>query len=177
MNATSQEHRTGALEEYARLKLELAAIVRAILHVAERRKHDQAIRETRRLLARLAEDRFNLAVLGQFDLLDQVLYNLAENARKHASADRVELVAERQGDRIVALAVRDHGRGIEPREQERMFDRFYRAGPDQVEGFGLGLAIVREAVRALGGTIEIESLPGRGTTAWVRLAAAEVKVA
>ena len=64
MNATSQEHRTGALEEYARLKLELAAIVRAILHVAERHKHDQAIRETRRLLARLAEDRFNLAVLG-----------------------------------------------------------------------------------------------------------------
>ena len=66
MNATSQEPRTGALEEYARLKLELAAIARAILHVAERRKHDQAIRDTRRLLARLAEDRFNLAVLGQF---------------------------------------------------------------------------------------------------------------
>ena len=115
-----------------------------------------------------------LSVLGQADLLEQVLHNLAENAFKHAESDRIEIVAAPQGGRVVSVAVRDHGRGIPPRAQERLFDRFYRGRGDEGDGFGLGLAIVREAVRALGGTIEIESRPGSGTTAWLRLAAAEL---
>jgi len=82
MSATSQEHHIGALEEYAHLKLELASIVRALLHVAERRKHDRAIGEIRRLLARLAEDRFNLAVVGQFSRGKSSLMNAILGAPK-----------------------------------------------------------------------------------------------
>jgi small GTP-binding protein len=66
MNAIAQDHRVGILEEYAKRKLELAAILRTLLHTAERRKDEMSVGECRRLLARLAEDRFNLAILGQF---------------------------------------------------------------------------------------------------------------
>jgi small GTP-binding protein len=82
MKAISENPRAGALEEYARLKLELASILRAILHIVERRTHELAIQECRRLLARLAEDRFNLAVLGQFSRGKSSLMNALLGAAK-----------------------------------------------------------------------------------------------
>jgi signal transduction histidine kinase len=72
--------------------------------------------------------------------------------------------------------VTDTGSGISPESQERVFDRFYTGDLDRM-GFGLGLAIVRDAVRALGGTVEIDSEPGRGTTVWVTLAEARARAA
>jgi len=117
-----------------------------------------------------------IAVLGQADLLEQVVYNLAENALKHGS-ETVRLLAEADGAGTVAVSVADEGPGIDEAEQERLFDRFYRSDPVGRSGFGLGLAIVREAVRALGGTIELDSQPGRGTVARVRLSATGVPAA
>jgi two-component system OmpR family sensor kinase len=63
---------------------------------------------------------------------------------------------------------------VTPADQERIFDRFYRGDGDgrDAGGFGLGLAIVRESVRALGGRIELESAPGAGTVVRVVLPAA-----
>ena len=72
--------------------------------------------------------------------------------------------------RVAAIEVRDDGAGIPAADRDRLFDRFYRGDG---EGFGLGLAIVREVVRALGGTIEIDSPPEGGTVATVTLALAE----
>ena len=72
-------------------------------------------------------------------------------------------------DGSVVLEVRDTGSGFPPDERERIFDRFYSSDGDQREGFGLGLAIVREAVRALGGVIDVDSTP-RGTVVRVTLA-------
>ena len=66
MNTVKQVHHVGILEEYAKRKLELAAILRTLLHAAERRKDEMSVGECRRLLARLAEDRCNLAIVGQF---------------------------------------------------------------------------------------------------------------
>jgi signal transduction histidine kinase len=113
-----------------------------------------------------------LTALAHRDVAAQVLANLAVNAVKHTDHGHVLLAARRLGDGSVSLEVSDTGCGIGPAEHERVFDRFYRGDGDARDGFGLGLAIVREAVRALGGTVEIESRPAEGTTVRVRLAAA-----
>ena len=112
-----------------------------------------------------------LAALANRDLAEQALFNLAANAVRHTDAGAIVLAARRADARQVDIEVRDTGRGIEPDEQERVFDRFYSGSEG---GFGLGLPIVREAVAALGGTVELQSVPGRGTTARVRLPAAEL---
>lgn len=113
-----------------------------------------------------------LAALADRDLTAQILVNLATNAAQHTSEGRIELVARRINDSTLSLEVRDTGSGIPPEARERIFERFYRGGMRDGRGFGLGLAIVRQAVRMLGGTVEIESSPGEGTVARVTLVAA-----
>jgi signal transduction histidine kinase len=112
-----------------------------------------------------------LAVLGHPELLEQIVFNLAENALRHGGARRIELEAHAVDGRLAAVEVRDDGAGLPAAGRDRLFDRFYRDG--EGEGFGLGLAIVREVVRALGGTIEIDSPAEGGTVARIVLALAE----
>lgn len=114
-----------------------------------------------------------LAALAQRDLAEQVLANLAANAVKHTTQGRIALCAKPTGDGFLSLEVSDTGSGISPDATEQIFDRFYSGSRGSREGFGLGLAIVRESVRALGGVIQIDSQPGIGTTARVTLADAE----
>jgi signal transduction histidine kinase/HAMP domain-containing protein len=113
-----------------------------------------------------------LAALAQRSLLEQVVANLAANAAKHTERGTIALTARQLGDESVQIQVSDTGSGILPADQERIFDRFYQTRNGRQEGFGLGLAIVREAVQALGGVVEIDSAPGRGTAVRVTLAAA-----
>jgi signal transduction histidine kinase/HAMP domain-containing protein len=116
------------------------------------------------------------AVLAEPDLVAQVVANLARNAVKHTEHGKIVLAAGPSVDGSVVIEVRDTGTGIPAAEQERIFDRFY-TGDETRAGFGLGLPIVREAVRALGGVVEIESEPGRGTTVRVTLAGAKAEAA
>ena len=69
------------------------------------------------------------------------------------------------------IAVRDEGPGIHKDDQERIFERFYRAetGDDKIDGLGLGLYIVREIVTQQGGRLWIESEPGNGSTFYFSL--------
>jgi signal transduction histidine kinase/HAMP domain-containing protein len=112
--------------------------------------------------------------LAHPELLEHVLLNLVENALVHANAGRVELVAKSDVDGTVAIEVRDDGVGIAG-DRERLFDRFYRG--EEGGGFGLGLAIVRDAVRAIDGTVAVRSQPGGGTTFRITLATARAVVA
>jgi two-component system sensor histidine kinase SenX3 len=66
----------------------------------------------------------------------------------------------------VCLAVADQGCGIEPAEQQRIFERFYRSKQhrNDATGSGVGLALVKEIVTQHGGRIEVESKPGQGST-------------
>jgi signal transduction histidine kinase/HAMP domain-containing protein len=114
-----------------------------------------------------------LAVEANRDLLEQTLRNLAENAAKHTVRGYIVLRAAGTGD-SVAIEVEDSGPGIAPEVQRHVFDRFYR-GERDADGFGLGLAIVRESVRTLGGRIELDSSPGEGTVFRIVLAAAPVR--
>jgi signal transduction histidine kinase/HAMP domain-containing protein len=114
-----------------------------------------------------------LAVDANRDLLEQALRNLGENAAKHTARGSVTLRAYRDGH-TVTVEVEDSGPGIRPEVQRHVFDRFYR-GERDADGFGLGLAIVRESVRTLGGRIELDSSPGHGTVFRILLAPARVR--
>jgi signal transduction histidine kinase len=114
-----------------------------------------------------------LAVEANRDLLEQALRNLGENAAKHTARGSVVLRAYGDGT-AVTVEVEDSGPGMSPEVQRHVFDRFYR-GERDAHGFGLGLAIVRESVRTLGGRIELDSSPGHGTVFRILLAPARVR--
>jgi len=102
-------------------------------------------------------------VLADPVLLEQVLTNLLDNARRYAEGSPIALVARERGD-TVELRVIDHGPGIPLPERERVFDQFYRlkAGGRRPEGTGMGLAICRGIVAALEGSLRVETTPGGG---------------
>ncbi|HZZ85047.1 MAG TPA: GAF domain-containing sensor histidine kinase [Anaeromyxobacteraceae bacterium] len=101
--------------------------------------------------------------------LDQVVTNLLSNALKYGGGKPVEVRIRAEGARA-RLSVRDHGIGIDPVDQQRIFGRFERAvAGHHYGGLGLGLWIVRQIVEALGGDICVESAPGGGSTFTVLL--------
>ncbi|MCX7623920.1 MAG: HAMP domain-containing histidine kinase [Thermomicrobium sp.] len=114
----------------------------------------------------------SLTAAGDPDLLEQAVENLVQNALVHGR-DRMEvsIAASTLADdpARVQLTVRDTGPGIPPHVLPHIFDRFYRGSDERKNGFGLGLTIVREIVQLHGGTIAIDSAPGRGTTVTLTL--------
>jgi two-component system, OmpR family, sensor histidine kinase KdpD len=115
-------------------------------------------------------------VRGDDKLLEQVLFNLLDNAHKYAGGAGATIHARQEGGEVV-LSVTDEGPGIKPSELERVFEKFYRAGrPDgRKAGTGLGLSISRRLVEAMGGTIVAQSpaVRRRGTRFVIRLPAAQ----
>jgi two-component system, OmpR family, phosphate regulon sensor histidine kinase PhoR len=111
-----------------------------------------------------------LAALGTPELLSQALANLGANAAKHTGSGWIRLGATRRNGRV-AIEVADTGPGLPPGVEERVFERFFRGGRRDREGFGLGLAIVHEAVAAMGGTVRIRSPRRGGTVATIELPA------
>jgi signal transduction histidine kinase len=110
-------------------------------------------------------------VCGRWDplRLEQVVLNLLSNALKFGGGQPVEVKVEPAGE-AARLSVTDHGMGIEPELQARIFDRFVRGvSATHFGGLGLGLYISREIVSGLGGTIEVKSQRGQGATFTVTL--------
>ena len=112
-----------------------------------------------------------LAVPGA---LEQILDNLISNAISASpTAGEVQITVRALPAGFVEVAVTDQGPGLSPEQQERAFDRFWRAPGTTGSGFGLGLAIARRLAEACGGTVELgPARPGRGVRAVVRLPAA-----
>ena len=111
------------------------------------------------------------------DLLEHVLVNLVGNAARHTSRGSIRLSGQVEGSASVLIEVADTGVGMAPEDLNRIFDRFYRGPGGQGRlGFGLGLPIAKEAVTAIGGSLEIESQLGRGTIARVIVPAAPTPV-
>jgi two-component system phosphate regulon sensor histidine kinase PhoR len=117
-----------------------------------------------------------LTAAADADLLAQAVSNLAANAAAHTDRGWIRLSGVSRDGNVV-IEVSDTGTGIRPEDQRPLFDRFYRGANHTVEGFGLGLSIVREVVRALNGDVSVESEPGRGTTVSIRLLKASVRAA
>jgi two-component system phosphate regulon sensor histidine kinase PhoR len=112
------------------------------------------------------------------DMLRQVLANLVENAVKYSPAGGRVLVSLEPHEGRVLFAVRDEGLGIPLRDQERIFEKFFRLDPNLtlgVGGTGLGLYICRELVRRMGGRIWVASRKGEGSTFFFELPAVEAE--
>ena len=109
---------------------------------------------------------------GDSDRLSQVITNLLSNAIAYNREQGEIRVATRTEPNLVSLAVADTGQGIAPEELPHIFKRFYRVDKSRSRSqghSGLGLAICKAIVEAHGGSIEVASQPGMGTTFTVKL--------
>jgi len=107
--------------------------------------------------------------------LEQVFTNLLDNAVKYCGTGARIRLSARRTDGGLRVEIADTGPGIEPRHLPRLFERFYRVDSGRARdmgGTGLGLSIVKHLIEAMGGSIGVESTPGRGSTFWFTLPAA-----
>jgi signal transduction histidine kinase len=112
------------------------------------------------------------------DALRQAVDNLIDNAVKYSGDSREVVVRGFLEDGHVGIAVQDFGIGLDPKEQKRVFERFYRGGDAltrSVKGTGLGLTLVQQIVEGHGARLSLESQPGQGSTFSIRLPLEEVK--
>ena len=110
-------------------------------------------------------------VVGQFDRfrLSQVVLNLLSNALKYGAGRPVHVRVAREAEHAL-LSVKDEGIGIAEQDQQRIFEQFARAVPTRhFGGLGLGLYIARQVVLAHGGTLQVRSERGQGSTFTVKL--------
>lgn len=164
-----------ASADTGRLELEMAMVDSSAVATEV---HDAmaplALRERHIRLICRTED--SVSVRADRRRLAQVLMNLVRNAIQHTPEGGLVAIEVRTVDSgIVEVAVSDTGPGIEPSEIDKIFERFYRSDESRSRatgGFGLGLAISREMVTAMGGSIRVDSSSGQGSRFIVTLARA-----
>lgn len=122
------------------------------------------------------------ALRGDMTRLRQALLNYATNAVKFTSQGEVRLIARVEDDASLGLsltlAVNDTGLGLSPEERDRLFHEFVQADASTARrygGTGLGLAITRRLVEAMGGQVGVDSMPGNGSTFWLKVRVAPAR--
>jgi two-component system, OmpR family, phosphate regulon sensor histidine kinase PhoR len=188
------EERDRFLAHIERDSKRLVRLARALLMLARAQTVEQAPRpepvELRPLLEEVAASlvpaagvdvRVNcppgLTVITQPDLAKHALANVATNAVRNTAAGSIVLQALEGDWGTVTIEVCDTGSGMSTSAKRRIFDRFYRGDSRDGEGFGLGMAIVNESVRALGGTVRVDSVRGAGMTVGITLPTAGTRAA
>lgn len=107
----------------------------------------------------------NTSVCADKYLIENVIHNLMENGVKYSEKKAHIEVNISQDERFSIISVTDHGVGIAKKYQKKIFEQFYRIpATHHKSGYGIGLAMVKYAVRAHGGTIKVESELGKGST-------------
>ena len=156
--------------EAGKLQLDIAPFdLRALLRQVEALARPQAAKRGLAWTLCVADDLPHW-LIGDALRIEQILLNLANNAVKFTEHGTVAVSARRGSIAGIAFTVSDSGPGIASAERERLFRRFEHAdGPQRRSGSGLGLAICRELVARMGGTIDLDSEPGRGSTFRVEL--------
>ena len=113
-------------------------------------------------------DESEIFVLGDSQRIHQVIANLLANARTHTPTGTKIIITAGVGVNETTISVTDNGPGLSQSDQERIFERFYRADPSRVrnsgEGSGLGLSIVDAVMKAHGGYVSVKSKVGEGST-------------
>lgn len=153
------------LLDVARLQSEQFQLRLALVEVVElaRSVVAQMALTTERHTLRVLAISPRVVILADRGRLEQVLVNLLQNAITYSEGGEVLVSVAEEGEGV-QITVEDHGRGLTPAEQERVFEAFYRpAGAGPVVGLGLGLYIVREIVQRHGGRVWVRSAPGLGS--------------
>ena len=186
-----------ALSTVARNSARLQALVDDLIFVAKADASDlkvqlvpvdlcQVVASSRQTLAQQFRNRPDLelvydlpttavTVRGDAPSLERLVDNLCSNAVKFTPDAGCVMIRVGQGDSGATLVVSDTGIGIDADVRAQLFQRFYRAPEANrraIPGSGLGLSVVQEILRQHGGTIDLESRPGEGTTVTVRLPSA-----
>jgi signal transduction histidine kinase len=144
------KHETFAVREMIR------TCVDRVRPVAERKQitlHEQEVAEA--------------AVTGDRELMEYAFYNLLTNAVKYSPPERDVFVRAATDRGLLRLSVEDHGIGMDAKELKNIFRKFYRTKKAEASGeagTGIGLSIVEQIVTHHGGRMEVESLPGKGST-------------
>lgn len=109
--------------------------------------------------------------IGDAHRIEQVLMNLLTNAvRYSAGNNKIEVYLNKEEDDHIFIGVKDYGLGIESKNFERIFSRFYRVeNADKISGLGLGLYLCHQIVTQHQGRIWVESKVGKGSTFWVKI--------
>jgi len=186
--AVSEEHRVRFVEVIHRNSIRLERLVGDLLYVAQLESSNLTVRMTDVDILTVAQQAVEAAIpaarqagvdlrlapcgstvvlSGDSGRLGQALDNLITNAIKFSPEGGVVSVRVQLGDTECAIDVQDEGVGIALEEQERLFDRFFRASTAvdlHIQGVGLGLMIVKTIVDAHGGRVKVVSEPGRGAT-------------
>lgn len=139
------------------VRMEPVDVKKLVLSTFEEKAYNQD-----RLRLKLSEQ---IQVQADPVLLSRLLVNLVDNALQYGKADGpVEVLLRREQGEIL-LSVRDEGDGIPPELHEKIWERFFQADPSRSGGgAGLGLSMVRQIARVLGGYMELKSAPGKGST-------------
>ena len=107
----------------------------------------------------------NALVYADKYLIENVMHNLMENAVKYSDKEANVDIDIKQDEYFTIISVSDHGVGIDKKYQKKIFEQFYRIpATHHKSGYGIGLAMVKYAVKAHGGTIKVVSEPGKGST-------------
>jgi signal transduction histidine kinase len=144
--------------------------VKELVDAAIRAAGERFDAEDCRLEVEIAPDLPRIRADG--DALVMALVNLLDNAYKYSAGERRIAVRVYTAEANVCLEVEDNGAGMSRRTAKRIFERFHQADRQlsrKTGGCGLGLGIVKHIVGAHGGTIGVDSQPGRGSTFTVRL--------
>jgi signal transduction histidine kinase len=160
---------------------ELDALIGELLEASRLEAQGAARAEEVDLLALVAEEAARIGadvegapivLRGDARLLRRLTRNLLENARRHGKGSPVEARVGKDGAAGARLSIADRGPGVPEPERERIFEPFYRppGGAEAGEGYGLGLALVRQIARAHGGDVRCRPREGGGTVFEVTLA-------
>lgn len=178
MMAADPAQKAGAERDLA----ELDGLIGELLEASRLEAYGASSSEDVDLLALVAEEAARtgadaegvpVVVRGDARLLRRLVRNLLENGRRHAGGSPVEARVEKGGPKGVRLRVSDRGPGVAEAERERIFEPFYRppGSAESGEGYGLGLALVRQIARAHGGDAVCRPREGGGTVFEVVLGA------
>jgi len=147
-------------------KADLAAVIEQTL-----KTFDVRLRQSGFLIRREMKDPMPLIRIDS-DAITQAVSNLVDNAVKYSGASREIAVDLSREDGWAVIRIVDHGIGISPEDQKKIFERFHRVGSSlvhDVKGSGLGLSIVSHIVAAHRGEVTVESEPGRGSRFAIKL--------